>query len=92
MKKIVFTVILLCTAASGVLAAPKDSKKAQPKPPSALDKYIEQASQPETTTGPMVPPGRCGHPRHGSRIWQRISARGASMTSSRSRFRKAHRR
>jgi len=57
MKKIAFTVILLCTAASGMLAAPKDSKKAQSRPPSALDKYIEQASQPEPTTGPMVPSG-----------------------------------
>jgi hypothetical protein len=57
MKKIAIAVILLCAAASDVLGAPKDDKKAKPKPPSALDKYIEQASQPETTTGPTIPTG-----------------------------------
>ena len=57
MKDIAIGMILLCAAAGGVLAAPKNNKKDQPKPPSALDKYIEQASQPETTTGPMVATG-----------------------------------
>jgi flagellar L-ring protein FlgH len=57
MKKIAIAFILLGAAASSVLAAPKDDKKKQPKPPSALDKYIEQASLPATTTGPMVPTG-----------------------------------
>jgi len=56
MRKIGVAAILLCAATMGLLAAPKDKKKA-PKPPSALDKYIEQASQAETTTGPMVPTG-----------------------------------
>jgi flagellar L-ring protein precursor FlgH len=55
MRKIV-AAMLMCAAAMGLLAAPKNKKKA-PKPPSALDKYIEQASQPETATGPMVPTG-----------------------------------
>ena len=57
MKKIAIVLILLCAFAGGVLAAPKNNKKVQSKPPSALDKYIEQASQPETTTGPNVPTG-----------------------------------
>ena len=57
MKKIAIALVLLCAAAGGVQAAPKNSKKAQPKPPSALDKYIEQASQPETMTGPTIPTG-----------------------------------
>lgn len=57
MKQIAIAIILLCAAAGGALAAPKNIKKAQPKPPSALDKYIEQASQPENTTGPAVPTG-----------------------------------
>ncbi|MDP8989258.1 MAG: flagellar basal body L-ring protein FlgH [Acidobacteriota bacterium] len=56
MKKIALAFMLLCAAAGGMLAA-KNNKKDQTKPPSALDKYIEQASQPETTTGPMVPTG-----------------------------------
>jgi flagellar L-ring protein precursor FlgH len=57
MKKIAIGMILLCSAAGGALAAPKSNKKDQPKPPSALDKYIEQASLPEITTGPTVPTG-----------------------------------
>ncbi|HSR09145.1 MAG TPA: flagellar basal body L-ring protein FlgH [Bryobacteraceae bacterium] len=57
MKKIAIALILLCAAAGGVLAAAKNNKKDQTKPPSALDKYIEQASQPEATTGPTVPTG-----------------------------------
>ena len=40
-----------------VCRAPKNNKKAQPKPPSALDKYIEQASQPEADNGPTVATG-----------------------------------
>ena len=42
MKKFAIALILLCAAASGVPGAPKNNKKAQSKPPSALDKYIEQ--------------------------------------------------
>jgi len=57
MKKIAISLILLCAAAGGVLGAAKKNKKDQSKPPSALDKYIEQASQPETNTGPTVPTG-----------------------------------
>ena len=45
MKKIAIAAMLLCTAAA--YAAPKNHKKEQPKTPSALDKYIEQASQPD---------------------------------------------
>jgi flagellar L-ring protein precursor FlgH len=37
--------ILLCAVA---VAAPNDKKKEQPKPESALDKYIKEASQPAT--------------------------------------------
>jgi flagellar L-ring protein FlgH len=53
MKKIAFAAILCCTAA----AAPKNNKKDQPKLPSALDRYIEQASQPEIPNGPAVAAG-----------------------------------
>lgn len=62
MKKIAIAVILFCTAASGVIAAPKNKKKDQPKASSALDKYIEQASQPEIATGPAVPTGSLWNP------------------------------
>lgn len=60
MKKIAIAVILLATAAT--YAAPKTNKKDQPKTPSALDKYIEQASQPDipntqtATTGSLWTP------------------------------------
>ena len=48
MKKLLAAAILVYAAISSpVTAAPKDKKKDQPKAPSALDKYIEQASQPE---------------------------------------------
>jgi flagellar L-ring protein FlgH len=50
MKKLVMAAMLLCAAASfssPVAAAPKNKKKDPPKAPSALDRYIEQASQPE---------------------------------------------
>jgi flagellar L-ring protein precursor FlgH len=45
MKKIAIAALLLCTASA--YAAPKRNKKEQPKAASALDKYIEQASQPD---------------------------------------------
>ena len=57
MKKIAIAIILCCATATGVVAAPKNRKKEQPKSSSALDKYIEQASQPEIVTGPPVPTG-----------------------------------
>ena len=57
MKKIVIAMILCCAVATGVIAAPKDKKKEAVKMPSALDKYIEQASQPEIATAPAVPTG-----------------------------------
>ena len=57
MKRITIAAILLCAAAAGVVGAPKNKKKDQAKPPSALDKYIEQASQPEIPTGPAVATG-----------------------------------
>ena len=60
MKKIVIAALLLCAAAA--YAAPKSHKKEQPKGQSALDKYIEQASQPDVpntesaTTGSLWTP------------------------------------
>jgi len=60
MKKIAIAAILLCGAAA--YAAPKSHKKDQPKVASALDKYIEQASQPDApntqtaTTGSLWSP------------------------------------
>ena len=60
MKKIVIAAILL--GASAAYAAPKSNKKEQPKTPSALDKYIEQASEPDApntqsaTTGSLWTP------------------------------------
>jgi flagellar L-ring protein FlgH len=57
MRKVVIAVVVLCAAAANVGAAPKNKKKEQVKPPSALDKYIEQASQPEIATAPVVPTG-----------------------------------
>jgi flagellar L-ring protein precursor FlgH len=63
MKKLLAAAILVYAAISSpVTAAPKDKKKDQPKAPSALDKYIEQASQPEipntqtATTGSLWTP------------------------------------
>jgi flagellar L-ring protein precursor FlgH len=55
MKKITIAAILLCMAAAN--AGPKNDKKDQPKAPSALDKYIEQASQPEIPNGQTVVAG-----------------------------------
>jgi flagellar L-ring protein FlgH len=57
MKKFVIAVILCCTVATGVIAGPKNKKKEPVRAPSALDKYIEQASQPEIPTGPAVATG-----------------------------------
>jgi len=60
MKKIVIAAILLCAAAAH--AAPKSHKKEQPKAQSALDQYIQQASQPDVpdtesaTTGSLWTP------------------------------------
>ena len=60
MKKIVIAAILL--GAATAYAAPKSNKKEQPKTPSALDKYIEQASEPDApntqsaTTGSLWTP------------------------------------
>jgi flagellar L-ring protein precursor FlgH len=48
MKNFAIAAMLLCAASA--YAAPK-IKKDQPKAPSALDKYIEQASLPEATNG-----------------------------------------
>jgi flagellar L-ring protein precursor FlgH len=55
MKSATIAILLFCAAAAHA-AAPKD-KKQQPKQPSALDKYIEQASLPETPSGPAVDAG-----------------------------------
>ncbi len=63
MKKIAIAIILCCAAATGVVAAPKNKKKEQSKSPSALDKYIEQASEPEIPNGPPVATGSSMDPR-----------------------------
>jgi hypothetical protein len=75
MKKLAIAAILLCAPA--VYAAPKTNKKEQPKPPSALDKYIEQASQPNVRVRRQPRPVRCGLLRRGFRIWRQINACGA---------------
>jgi flagellar L-ring protein precursor FlgH len=56
MKKITFAVILLCSAAARADDPPK-AKTSKPKQPTALDKYIEQASLPEAPNGPTVDAG-----------------------------------
>lgn len=56
MTKLAIAIILCCAAVSAA-AAPKNKKKEQVKPPSALDKYIEQASQPQIATAPPVATG-----------------------------------
>jgi flagellar L-ring protein precursor FlgH len=60
MSRFAIAIIILCAAA--VSAAPKANKKAQPKPPSALDKYIEQASLPESTNGQTAAGGSLWSP------------------------------
>ena len=62
MKKIAITLMLCCAAATGGMAAPKDKKKEAVRTPSALDKYIEQASQPDIATGPAVATGSIAQP------------------------------
>jgi flagellar L-ring protein FlgH len=57
MTKIALAAILFCLAAAEAAAAPKNNKKDQPKQPSALDRYIEQASQPEVPSGPALTTG-----------------------------------
>ncbi len=56
MKKIAIAGFLFCAAAANATAAPKE-KTDKPKPPSALDKYIEQASLPEAPNGPTLDAG-----------------------------------
>jgi flagellar L-ring protein precursor FlgH len=56
MRKIAIAAILFCAAAAGADTPPKD-KQAKPKEPSALDKYIEQASLPGVQNGPAVDAG-----------------------------------
>jgi len=60
MKKCAIAALLFCMAAgfsSLAAAAPKNNKKDQPKPPSALDKYIEQASQSEISNAQVATTG-----------------------------------
>jgi flagellar L-ring protein precursor FlgH len=50
MRKIALAALLLCAPVSFLSpanAAPKNKKKVQPKAPSALDRYVEEASQPD---------------------------------------------
>ena len=56
-----FTIAAILVCAAGAYAAPK-IKKDQPKAPSALDKYIEQASLPEAANGPTVAAGSLWSP------------------------------
>ncbi len=60
MKKFAIAAMLLCAASA--YAAPKSVKKQQPKPPSALDKYIEQASLPEAANGQVAAVGSLWSP------------------------------
>jgi flagellar L-ring protein precursor FlgH len=55
MNKTAIAAILLCAAAAD--AAPKSHNKEQPKTESALDKYIEQASQPDVPNTQMTATG-----------------------------------
>ncbi len=61
MKKFAIAAAVVLFAANAC-AAPKTNKKAQPKPPSALDKYIEQASLPEATGGQTAAVGSLWSP------------------------------
>lgn len=65
MRKIAMAAMLVCTAASllsSAAAAPKNKRKDQPKSPSALDRYIEQASQPEIANIQTTPTGSLWSP------------------------------
>ncbi len=65
MRKIAMAAMLVCTAASllsSAAAAPRNKKKDQPKSPSALDRYIEQASQPEIANIQTTPTGSLWSP------------------------------
>ncbi len=59
MKRFVVAAVVLCAVSAH--AAPK-IKKDQPKSPSALDKYIEQASLPEAANGQTVAAGSLWSP------------------------------
>jgi flagellar L-ring protein precursor FlgH len=60
MKKIAFAIMLLCAVFAEASDPSKD--KTKPKQPTALDKYIEQASLPEAPNGPMVSAGSLWNP------------------------------
>jgi flagellar L-ring protein precursor FlgH len=52
MKRVITALLLCCALASAQKADSKDDKKKQkPKPPSPLDKYIEEASVPQASNG-----------------------------------------
>ena len=57
MRRLMTALLILSTLA---VAQTKDKKKAKPKPPSALDKYIQEASVPQASNGQV--------PENGS-IW-----------------------
>jgi len=61
MKNVAIAVILFCSTIAQSAAAEKD-KTNKPKQPSALDKYIEQASLPEAPNGPTVDSGSLWNP------------------------------
>src|SRR5258708_5333551 len=58
MKCVVAAMVVFCTA----MAAEKNQKKDQPKPPSALDRYIDEASQPHSPNSPLPDSGSLWSP------------------------------
>ena len=93
MKKIAIALILCVRGCRRVLAAPKNNKKGSGQAAfGARQVYRAGFAAGNHNRALRFPPGRYGLPRHGFRIWRRINVRGASTTSSRSRFRKALRR
>jgi flagellar L-ring protein precursor FlgH len=58
MKCVIAAMVLCCT----VMAAEKNQKKDQPKPPSALDRYIDEASQPRSPNSPSPDSGSLWSP------------------------------
>ncbi len=57
MKKFAAAAALLLCVALAAPSAEKDDKQAKPKPPSALDKYIEQASLPDNAGSTAIGAG-----------------------------------
>jgi flagellar L-ring protein FlgH len=53
---------IACLIGCAAVAAPKAKKKDQPKPPSALDKYIQEASVPQVSNGQVPENGSLWSP------------------------------